>query len=93
MCDIIKKLPLKENRLNKKSLFNFVYAIALVGAVISCFGILNELLNVVQLYNVEINNTITVKGDAFLSRLSFICWHLLLLRLPLLFCCFICLGY
>ena len=50
--------------LNKKSLFNFVYAIALVGAVISCFDILNELLNVVQLYNVEINNTITVYIEA-----------------------------
>ena len=36
--------------LNKKTLFNGVYALGLFGAFTSCFGILNELLNLAQLY-------------------------------------------
>ncbi|MBQ7355018.1 MAG: hypothetical protein IJW62_05820 [Clostridia bacterium] len=43
--------------LNKKSLFNIVYAIGLIGAVMACFGMLNEFLNVAQLYDVYIPNT------------------------------------
>ena len=39
--------------LNKKSIFNFVYAIALVGMVLSCVSILSEFLNIAQLYRVN----------------------------------------
>lgn len=42
--------------LNKKTLFNGVYALALFGAITSCFGILNELLNLIQLYDKAIDN-------------------------------------
>lgn len=44
--------------LNKKTLFNGVYALALFGAITSCIGILNELLNLVQLYDKGISNLI-----------------------------------
>lgn len=57
--------------LNKKSLFHFVYAIALVGAIISCVGILNEFLNIVQLYGVYISGTITVKYQNYFEPLCF----------------------
>lgn len=57
--------------LNKKSLFNFVYAIALVGAVISCVGILNEFLNIAQLYGVQIPNTITMEKEKFFEPFFF----------------------
>ena len=42
--------------LNKKTLFNAVYALALFGAITSCIGILNELLNLAQLYDKGITN-------------------------------------
>ena len=51
--------------LDKKSLFNFVYAIALVGAVMSCIGILNEFLNISQLYKITITSMITMKGESY----------------------------
>ena len=51
--------------LNQKSLLNFVYAIAFVGAVMSCFGILNELLNILQLRGVLIHNVVNIKEEAF----------------------------
>lgn len=57
--------------LNKKSLFHFVYAIALVGAVMSCIGILNEFLNILQLYNISIIGTIYVAYKAYLAPLFF----------------------
>ena len=41
--------------LNKKSVFNFVYAIALVGMVLSCVSILSEFFNISQLYGVNID--------------------------------------
>jgi hypothetical protein len=41
--------------LNKKSIFNFVYAIALVGMVLSCVSILSEFFNISQLYGVNID--------------------------------------
>ena len=44
--------------LNKKTLFNTVYSIALFGAITSCIGILNELLNLIQLYNKGISSLI-----------------------------------
>ena len=42
--------------LNKRTLFSGVYALALFGAITSCIGILNELLNLVQLYDKGITN-------------------------------------
>ena len=36
--------------LNKKILFNLLYAIALVGAILTCIDMLTEFLNVAQLY-------------------------------------------
>lgn len=51
--------------LNKKSLFNIVYAIALIGAVMACIGILNEFLNVAQLYEMDIVNTYTFTEKEF----------------------------
>ena len=50
--------------LNKKSIFNFVYAIALVGAIISCVGILSELLNIAQLYRVKVYDS-CIMGTAY----------------------------
>lgn len=40
--------------LNKKTLLPIVYAIALVGAIVSCVGILTEFFNIAQLYNANI---------------------------------------
>ncbi len=44
--------------LNKKAVFNIVYAVALFGAITSCIGILNELLNLAQVCNKGIDNLI-----------------------------------
>ena len=57
--------------LNKKSIFNIVYAIALFGAFTSCVGILNELLNVVQLNDTYIKATYTFTQKEFFLPLSF----------------------
>lgn len=35
--------------LNKKTIFNIVYGLALVGVISGCFGMLNEFLNVAQI--------------------------------------------
>ena len=52
--------------LNKKTLFNGVYALALFGAITSCIGILNELLNLLQLYDRTVINLLnTYGGDDF----------------------------
>lgn len=51
--------------LNKKQIFNIVYAVALIGAVTSCIGILNELLQVVQLHEVRVTDFVTFKNDKF----------------------------
>lgn len=40
--------------LNKKMLFHVIYGVALVGAVMSCVGILNEFLNIIPLHDVNI---------------------------------------
>ncbi len=45
--------------LDKKTLFNGVYALALFGAITSCIGILNEFLNIVQLYDKRIENLLS----------------------------------
>ena len=42
--------------LNKKTLFNGVYALALFGAITSCIGILNEFLNLVQFWTKGVAN-------------------------------------
>ena len=42
--------------LNKKTLFNFVYALALVGAITTCVGLLNEVLNLANLFNMSVPN-------------------------------------
>ena len=57
--------------LNKKSLFHFVYAIALVGAIMACIGILNEFLSIAQLHGVAINNTITLKKESYFEPFFF----------------------
>jgi hypothetical protein len=57
--------------LNKKSLFNFVYAIALVGAVMSCFGILNEFLNVAQLYGITVSDMNSFKEENYFEPFFF----------------------
>lgn len=51
--------------LNKKSLFNIVYAIALIGAVMACIGMLNEFLNVAQLHDTRVSNTHTFTEEKF----------------------------
>ena len=49
--------------LNKNTLFSGVYAIALFAAIMSCIGILNELLNLVQLCDKEILNLLRHQED------------------------------
>ena len=53
--------------INKKTVFQFVYAIAFVGTILSCIGILNELLNIAQLYGLCIGGSVGYikKGDYF----------------------------
>ena len=51
--------------LNKKSIFNFIYAFALFGAFTSCIGILNELLNISQLFGNEVNDLYEFFGKSF----------------------------
>ncbi len=58
--------------LNKKSIFNFVYAIALVGAIISCIGILSEFLNIAQLYRVQVYNENTMSSELPYYTYSFL---------------------
>ncbi len=58
--------------LNKKSILNFVYAIALVGAIISCIGILSEFLNIAQLYRVQVYNENTMSSELPYYTYSFL---------------------
>lgn len=51
--------------LNKKTLFNLVYAVALVGAFMTCIGFLNEFLTVGQLYGMGVDNLATFKENTF----------------------------
>ena len=57
--------------INKKTVFQFVYAIALVGAVLSCIGILNELLNIGQLYGIHINSVGYIKKEDYFVPFAF----------------------
>ncbi len=59
--------------LNKKQIFNIVYAIALVGAITACFGILNEFLQVSQLYGSGVSNFAKFWGKTFWTP----CWFYL----------------
>ena len=58
--------------LNKKSIFNFVYAIALVGAIISCIGIFSELLNIAQLYRVKVYDSYIMGTESQYFTKSFL---------------------
>lgn len=54
----------KENfdMLNKKTVFNIVYGLALVGVISACFGMLNEFLNVAQISGRVITNVGTYES-------------------------------
>ncbi|MBQ2717977.1 MAG: hypothetical protein IJF75_05210 [Clostridia bacterium] len=56
---------------DKKSVVNFVYAIALVGAIISCFGILNEFFNILQLYETNVAGLAVFNKDNYFIPLTF----------------------
>ena len=56
--------------LNKKVLLNVVYAVGLVGIFLTCFGFLNELLNVLQLNDTQVHNLTVFTGETFKE----ICW-------------------
>ena len=56
--------------LNKKTLLNVVYAVGLVGTFLTCFGFLNELLNVLQLNGTQVSNLTVFTGETFKE----ICW-------------------
>lgn len=51
--------------LNKKSLFNIVYAIAMIGAAMACIGMLNEFLNVAQLHDIYVVNAHTFNEEDY----------------------------
>ena len=57
--------------LNKKTLLPIVYAIALVGAIVSCIGILTEFFNIAQLYNARILDTIDIKRSTYFVPVTF----------------------
>ena len=56
--------------LNKKTLLNVVYAVGLVGTFLTCFGFLNELLNVLQLDDTQVSNLTVFTGETFQKS----CW-------------------
>ena len=56
--------------LNKKVLLNIVYAVGLVGTFLTCFGFLNELLNVLQLDDTQVSNLTVFTGETFQKS----CW-------------------
>ena len=55
--------------LNKKTLFNFVYALALVGAITACVGFLNEVLNLTNLFDMEATNLSAFHGKDYTEQL------------------------
>ncbi len=57
--------------LNKKTIFNIIYAVAFFGTVTSCISLLAELLNVIQLKDVYINNMATVTKGIFSKPFTF----------------------
>ena len=57
--------------LNKKSLFHFVYAIALVGAIMACIGILNEFLSIAQLYGITVEDALSFKKESYFEPFFF----------------------
>ena len=64
--------------LNKKHVFNIVYAVALIGAIMACFGIFNEFLQVLQLKGVMVENFIIYdKRNFWISFIYFLTAFLL----------------
>ncbi len=57
--------------LNKKTLLPLIYAIALVGAIVSCVGILTEFFNIAQLYNAKILDTIHITKSTYFVPVTF----------------------
>ena len=57
--------------LSKKNLFNLVYAVAFVGAITSCVGILSELFNIAQLKGVYIHDLANFQGEIFSKPFTF----------------------
>lgn len=57
--------------INKKTVFQIVYAVALVGTVLSCIGILNELLNIAQLYDHYISSVGYIRKKDFFVPFAF----------------------
>ena len=55
--------------LNKKTLFNFVYALALVGAITTCVGFLNEVLNLANFFNMSVHNLNDFWGKNYWEQL------------------------
>ncbi len=55
--------------LNKKTLFNFVYALALVGAITTCVGFLNEVLNLTNFFNMNVTNLNNFWGKNYWEQL------------------------
>ena len=51
--------------LSKKQVFNIAYAVALIGAITACVGILNELLQTIQLRGVEVSGLTTYSAKNF----------------------------
>ena len=68
--------------LNKKRIVDLVYAVSLLGLITSCFGVLNELFQILQINGILIKNTYTLKGKDFWITLSF---YLVLLLIGLFF--------
>ena len=59
--------------LNKKNLFNVVYAIAFFSTITSCFGFLNELLNLVDLYDKRVGGlTDPYNGEGFSTVFTYL---------------------
>ena len=68
--------------LNKKRIVDLVYAVSLLGLITSCFGVLNELFQILQINGILITNTYTLKGKYFWITFAF---HLVLLLIGLFF--------
>ncbi len=68
--------------LNRKSILNTVYAFSLIGLIVSCFSVLNEIFQILQINKIEIHNTYTLKGSDFWETFLF---YLLLLLIGLFF--------
>jgi len=68
--------------LNRKMILNTVYAFSLIGLIVSCFSVLNEIFQILQIHDITITNTYTLKGSDFWETFLF---YLLLLVIGLFF--------